>query len=182
MTSLRVITPPTAEPVSLETVKEHLRIDHAYEDALLDTYIAGARESGEDLARRAFITQTLEMTVDAWPEDGILTLWRPPLQSVTSVKYYDADDVQHTWTDYTVDTDSTPGAVAFNTLPGDSLRESGAITVRFVAGYGNSEANVPGTIRNALLALIAYRYENRLSADIPRDIRDVFVGERVVWF
>lgn len=187
--SLRVITPPAAEPVSLETVKEHLRIDHDIEDALLDSYIAAARETGEKLSRRAFITQTLEMTVDDWPSDLMLRLWRPPLQSVTSVKYYDTDNVQQTWTDYVVDTDGEPGTILFNSLPAVTLRKRSAITIRFVAGYGNTESSVPSTIKRANLSLIAHWYENRATVNVgnivsemPMGSEDAFIAERVVWF
>lgn len=189
MTSLRTITPPAAEPVSLETVKEHLRIDLDAEDALLETYLAAAREDGEELSRRAFITQTLEMIVDTWPQDGILTVLRPPLQSVTSVKYYDSDNVQHTWTDYIVDADSEPGRIIFNTLPGDALRESGAIVVRFVAGYGDASEDVPNRIRRAILMLVGHYYENREAVNVgnivtvmPLSSKNAFLAERVVWF
>lgn len=182
MTSLRTITPPAAEPVSLETVKEHLRIDLDAEDALLEAYLASARDKGEQLARRAFITQTLEMIVDTFPQDGILKVMRPPLQSVTSVKYYDSDNVQHTWTDYIVDADSEPGRIIFNTLPGDALRESGAIVVRFVAGYGDAGEDVPGSLKQTLLQLVGHWYEHRESMSVPVEIRQAFMDERVVWF
>src|SRR5574341_1423176 len=115
--NLRVITPPATEPVSVETVKSHLRIDLEAEDALLDIYIAAARERGEGLARRAFLTQTLELTVDAWPADGLLKLPRPPLQSVTSVKYLDRNGVEAPWTDYQVDARSEPGQIYFQSFP-----------------------------------------------------------------
>lgn len=182
MTSLRTITPPAAEPVSIATVKAHLRLDGSTEDALLAIYLAGAREQGEGLARRAFITQTLEMSLDEFPRDGVLSVLRPPLQSVTSVKYTDRDNVQRTWTDYDVDIASQPGRIIFNTLPGDALRESGAITVQFVAGYGDTSPDVPSTIQNAVLALVAYWYEMRMIGDVPDGIRDAFMGERVTWF
>lgn len=182
MTSLRTITPPAAEPVSLETVKEHLRIDLDAEDALLESYLASARDKGEQLARRAFITQTLEMIVDTFPQDGILKVMRPPLQSVTSVKYYDSDNVQHTWTDYIVDADSEPGRIIFNTLPGDALRESGAVVVRFVAGYGATGDDVPGSLKQTILQLVGHWYEHRESMSVPVEIRQAFMDERVVWF
>lgn len=183
MTTLRLVTGPTNEPVSVATVKSHLRIDSTAEDALLAEYIAGARIDGEGLARRAFITQTLELTLDVWPLDPyVLPLMRPPLQNVTSVTYYDSDNVQRPWTDYVIDTDSEPGQILFNSLPTDSLRASGAITIQFVAGYGDADTDVPSSLKNALLALIAYRYENRWSNDIPRDIQQAFMNERVTWF
>ena len=180
--TLRVITPPNIEPVSVETAKLFLRVDGADENALITSLLKGARETGEELARRAFITQTLEMVVDDWPPKFVMALMRPPLQNVVSVKYYDQNNVEATWTDYTVDARSEPGRIHFNSTPGTTLLESGGIAVRYVAGYGNAEVDVPQRIKDAILALTAYRYENRESHVVPREIKDAFIGERVTWF
>lgn len=180
--SLRVITAPAAEPVSVATVKSHLRIDLSDEDTLLASYIKGAREQGELLSRQAFITQTLEQTFEGWPPDYVLKLWRPPLQSVTSVKYYDEDNVEATWTDYTADTNSEPGAIHFNSFPSVTLRESGGVVVRFVAGYDSDGTLVPERFKQLMLQLIGHWYEHRESMAVPKEIRDAFRAERVIWF
>jgi uncharacterized phiE125 gp8 family phage protein len=180
--NLRLITAPTVEPVSLATAKAFLRVDGADEDALIHALIKAAREKGEELSRRAFITQTWEMIIDGWSRDYQLKLYRPPLQSVTSVKYIDADGAEHTWSDYVVDTRSEPGVVLFYSYPSDSLVKSGAITIRFVAGYGDAETNVPERIKQAILSLVAYWYENREGQNVPADLKNTFVSERAIWF
>lgn len=181
--NLRLITAPAAEPVSVATAKAFLRVDGSDDDSLITSLIKSAREKGEELSRRAFITQTWEMTMDKWPADGSpLKLLRPPLISVTSVKYFDSDNVEHTWTDYVVDIASEPGAIIFTSLPSASLRESGAITIRFVAGYGAADTNVPERIKTAVLALVAHWYENRESLEVPTGIKAAFMVERMVWF
>jgi uncharacterized phiE125 gp8 family phage protein len=179
---MSLVTPPEGEPVSLETAKLHLRIDHDDEDEYLFGVIAAAREVGEEIARRAFVTQTRKMVIDAWPADYVLKLLRPPLQSVTSVEYTDDNDVVAAWTDFRVDIASEPGRILFDSLPSVTLRESGGITVTYVAGYGNTGADVPNRIKNAILSLVAYWYENRESRDVPAGIRAAFMNERVVWF
>jgi uncharacterized phiE125 gp8 family phage protein len=98
------------------------------------------------------------------------------------VKYYEENNVEANWEDYTVDARSEPGRIHFNSTPGTTLLESGGIVIRYVAGYGNTEADVPQRIKDAILALTAYRYENRQSQDVPRDIKNAFIGERVMWF
>lgn len=180
--NLRLIAAPTTEPVSVETAKLFLRVDGTEEDPLITSLVKGARETGEELARRAFITQTLEMIVDDWPPKFALALMRPPLQSVVSVKYYDEDNVEWLWTDYTVDARSEPGRIHFRSTPGTTLLASGGIVVRYAAGYGNTETDVPQRIKDAILALTAYRYENRESHVVPKEVKDAFIGERVTWF
>lgn len=189
MSNLRVITPPTVEPVSVETAKVFLRVDISDDDALIGALIKGARETGEELARRAFLTQTLEMILDDWPPNLMLGLMRPPLQSVVSVKYYDEDNVEATWTDYTVDARSEPGRIHFNSVPGTSLAESGGVVVRYIAGYGDAPSDVPERLTRAILSLAAYWYENRETVNIgnivnemPMGAKQAFIGERATWF
>ena len=180
--SLRLITAPLVEPVSMETAKAFLRVDHTLEDALIASLITSAREQGEELARRAFITQTWEQVLDDWPPKDSLLVLRPPLQSVTSVKYYDTANAEHTWTDYVVDSRSDPGRIHFNSTPGTTLLESGGLVVQFVAGYGAAAQSVPARIQDLILALVAHWYENRESRNVPDDIKRAFINERTVWF
>jgi hypothetical protein len=106
---LTVVTEPTAEPVTLDEAKAHLRVEHEYDDLTIAALITAARKYCETVAKRALVTQTLRLTRDTFPGacDGwILRLPRPPLQSVTSIKYAtDAGRVRtsivsssHTWT------------------------------------------------------------------------------------
>ena len=162
--------------------KLFLRVDHSSDDTLIASLVKAASETGESLSRLAFITQTLEMTIDEWPEDSLLELWRPPLQSVTSVKYLNESAVESTWTDYTVDIKNRPGKIIFHSFPSAALLESGAITVRYVAGYGSDDASVPEQIKQTVLQLVAYWYEGRGIGDVPNGIANQFVGERVMWF
>ncbi len=186
--NLRLITAPSEEPVSVETAKLFLRVDGSQDDALIAALLKTARETGEGLARRAFVTQTLELTCDTWPANAVLPLWRPPLQSVTSVKYLDRQGLESTWTDYRVDTHSEPGKVLFNSLPSVSLQETGAITVRFVAGYGLAVA-VPEQLKNGILLLVAHWFEHReainvgnIVSEVPMGSKQLFLAERVMWF
>lgn len=187
--NLRTITPPAVEPVSLETAKLHVRVDHNADDTLITSYIKSAREMGEGLARRAFITQTLELVLDVFPATRALKLPRPPLQSVTSVKYFDADNVEHTWTDYEVDARSEPGWLIFRSVPSTGLFESGAVVVRFVAGYGNTADTVPDTFVQGVLLTVGHWYENREAVnvgntvtEIPLGYRPLFLADRGSWF
>ncbi|MBI5933260.1 MAG: phage head-tail connector protein [Chloroflexi bacterium] len=181
--TLRLITAPASATVATATAKAFLRIDHTSDDTLIETLVKAASEKGEALARRAFITQTLEQTFDEWPSDYLLTVLRPRLQSVTSVKYLDENADEFTWTDYAVDAKSEPGKIIFNSFPSVDLLDSGGITVRFVAGYGASESAIPERIKQAVLQLVAYWYEARGAGfDVPKPIREMFTAERAVWF
>lgn len=90
MFGLTVVTEPTAEPLSLDEAKAHLRVEHEYDDSTIAALITAARKYCETVTKRALVTQTLRLTRDTFPgacEGWILRLPRPPLQSVSSIKY-----------------------------------------------------------------------------------------------
>lgn len=62
-----VLASPASEPVSLNEAKLWLRVDNSDEDSLIAELIATARESAEIYTRRSFISQTLQLTLDAFP-------------------------------------------------------------------------------------------------------------------
>jgi uncharacterized phiE125 gp8 family phage protein len=165
--ALKVITPPTVEPVSLTEAKLHLRVDGAAEDTLIAGLIQAAREHIENvLTHCTLCTQTLEYVISQFPGGcEAIQLPRPPLQSVTSIKYTDSADVIHTMNaaDYCVNTDGNPGLVtpAYElSWPSSSLAPSGAVRIRYVAGWG-AAASVPQALKQAILLLVGHLYENR---------------------
>jgi uncharacterized phiE125 gp8 family phage protein len=90
-----------------------------------------------------------------------------PLQSVTFIQYLDGDGLAQTLdpTLYTVDTKSDPGWIApayGTTFPG-AMPVFNAVTIRFVAGYGNGPLAVPAPIRLALLGMVGDTYEHRVT-------------------
>lgn len=173
---------PAAEPVTLIETKGFLRVDGSDDDQLISGLIASARQAAESFTRRAFITQTLKLQLDAFPTkplgwwDGVregsiiteqvatLELPRPPLVSVTSVTYFDVDDTQQEFaaSNYFVDTDNEPGRLilkAGKTWP--STRSTAAVIVTYKAGYGADATKVPRPIRDAILHHVAYLYDHR---------------------
>ena len=59
------------------------------EDDLLNRLITAAREDCEDFQRRAYITRTYELWLDAWPDGDKIIIPMPVLQTVNSITYYD---------------------------------------------------------------------------------------------
>ena len=183
MAGLRVVTPPSVEPVSVAEVKAQARVDLADEDTLIEGYIRAARETLERLLWRAFITQTLELTLDGWPEGSEIRLPRPPLQSVTAVRYTTEDGTLKTLDPalYVVDAASEPGRVVLKrgkSWPSETLVPAAGVKVEYVAGYGDQASDVPEPIRQAILLLAAHWYEHR---EAVSDGRMVEVPMGVWW-
>lgn len=170
-----VQTAPAVEPVTLTEAKAHLRVDTDADDDLIEALITAARVWCENVSRRAFVTQTLDLTLDTWPPSTGLYLPRPPIQSVTSITYTDEDGDSDTVSsdDYLLDTASGRLALkAASSWPSVTLQRIGGVVVRYVAGYGLATA-VPQTFKQAILLVVGEWYENRENAtqgQVPRAI------------
>lgn len=164
-----LITAPNEEPLALAEVKQHLRLDDGLtaEDGLIASLIVAARQHAEQVTRRALITQTWDLYLDAFP-CGDIQLVKPPVASVTHVKYIATDGTLTTWDseDYETELPTGPWAQRGRIYPayGESYPstrgEPNAVVVRCVHGYG-AASNVPDGIKAAMKLAIGHWYENR---------------------
>lgn len=184
---------PTVEPVALARMKNHLRVDEDMtdDDDFIAALIGAAREYIEGATRRALITQTWRLSLAGWPDGDEIELPKPPLQSVTSVVYTDADGNATEWdsAEYLVDTDSEPGRVVLANgygWPGVTLRSMNPIQITYVAGYGDDGSAVPKIYQHAIKLLVGHWYENReatvagtIAREIPLAVESLIWLERV---
>ena len=161
-------TAPAKEPVSIDDVKKHLRVDDDYmdDDSLITSMIPEARQWVEEYLWRKLISQTWYAYLPYWPSVDYLELPFGELQSVTTVKYTDTDAAQSTWdaAEYIVGTDYLKGRITLGygyTWPNDTLYPSNPIEVEFICGYGDNAPDVPGNIKRAIYIMISEMYENR---------------------
>jgi uncharacterized phiE125 gp8 family phage protein len=164
--ALVLITPPAIEPVTLAEAKTHLRVEISDDDTYISALIVAARERAEGFLRRALITRTYDLYLDDFPAAASLPLPKPPLQTVLSVKYIDANSITQTLTentDYIVDRISEPGWVVLPTgLSWPTPKEIiAAVFIRFKAGYGDAAASVPGVFQLAIKQMVLGWYEVR---------------------
>lgn len=163
--NVRVYSAPTVEPISLIEAKAHLRVVDNEENTLIESLIVAARRMAEMISRRALVTRTLEAVFDRWPRDNMIMLAYPPLQSISSITYIDSAGGSNVMpgADYFADAHSEPGRLVLAygaSWPSATLRPAAAITIRYVAGYGDPE-DVPENYRQAMLLMIGHFYENR---------------------
>lgn len=182
--SIKIITAPTVEPVTVAEVKLHAHIDHDVEDTVLTTWIKTARGLAEDYQRRSFITQTIELTYDDYPDVPLL-LPRAPVQSVTSIKIYDTDNVETSLTlnNFIIDLDSQPARIDLGYLkswPTTMLRPIAGVKIRYVAGYGDAAMSVPANVKDAIMLYCTYRNENRAGEiEAPKQFYDLLRHDRI---
>lgn len=163
--SLRRVSGPTTEPVTIWEAEAHLRETSTGQRAVITDLIAAAREAGEDECGRAFFTQTWDLKLDEFPDgDDAIEVPRPPLQSVTYIKYITSSGATASMsaTDYRVDTSSEPGRItpAYETDWPETRDVTGAVTVRFVAG-ATTATNISTRVKQAVLLTVGRSYESR---------------------
>lgn len=140
----RVTVEPAAEPVSLQSLKEALRVTTCDFDEELGRLLVAGRKQVENDAKRKLITQTVALTADRFPRGDELELRLPPVQSVTSVQYVDPAGDPQTFDSANYDVDLTSAPCRIRLVTGASWPATAdspnAVTVTFVAGYGVASA------------------------------------------
>lgn len=205
--SLKLATAPLMEPVTVEDVRLHTRIDYITEDSMLATWISTAREMAETFTRRSLIYQTWELSFDKFPTDTFLYLPRPPLVQVFKMSYIDSESTETTMyqsheydlatespsitdddttgvDDWIIDTRSEPGRIGLaydESWPAVTLRPIDALRIRYRAGYGETAETVPACFKDAIMLYCAHRYENRTaeSGSVPAQFYDLMRSERI---
>jgi len=131
-------------------------------DPLLGMLITAARRIAEARTGRALITQTWELVLERFSSELVIDML--PVQSISSVKYYDADNALQTVdaADYVLDPETNLAArvlLADGKSWPSTFRRPDAVIVRFVAGYGAGAA-VPAEIRLWICAQVAAAYRS----------------------
>ncbi len=161
--SIEISTAPATEPVTLTEAKAHLYVDTSNDDTMITSLIVAARVYAENYTRRAFITQTIKARYDHF--QSFFEMEKPPLISVSSITYIDTtgSTQTHSSSDYDVDIYSTPARITEGygtTWPSTRSSVPNTVTIEYVAGYGDA-SDVPNTIKQAMLMMIAHWFENR---------------------
>ena len=185
MSGIKIVTDWTASAVATSDQKSFMRVDFSDDDSLIAELIKASQNVLQTYINRAITTQTLELYLDRLPfyneiklQEGLYTapdmeynsnfiiLPRPPVASVTHVKYFDDSDTEYTYatSNYYVDTISEQARIVLR--KGKSwptvteTRNANAYVVKYVAGYGGA-SDVPEPIVQAIKLLTTHLYENR---------------------
>lgn len=160
-----LVAPPQAEPVTREEAKAHTRIDGNAEDEKVDALITAARVEVENRTGRALVTQGWRIIRDGPPLDGIVRLAPGPVQRVDAVTVYAADGSARVIPPeyYNVDTASVPGRLKLTAGRFWGSRAMNGLEVDVTCGFGTPN-EVPGPLKQAVLMLVAYWFEQREAA------------------
>jgi uncharacterized phiE125 gp8 family phage protein len=193
--NMRRIVAPDVEPVTVDEVKLHTHISHSVEDALILGWIRTGRELAENYQRRSYYYQEWEMIFDSFPALP-LSIPRPPLLSIDSLKYYGADNTEYTYdlSSLIIDVDSQPGRINHvygYSWPAITLRYMSGVKIRFSSGMGEVGTTtsspdyvvelIPSAVKDAIMLYCAWCNENRTAeaGAVPKQFYNLLDPERI---
>lgn len=156
---LRVVS-PAEEPVTLDEVKDFIKLDGSGEDAQLSRLIAAARERAEHWMRRSIITQRWRISLDYGVADSV---WLPmgPVRQIISVSLIDTEN-----TSQALSSDAYWLNAARTMAVFLSPLTAHRVEIEYETGFG-AAADVPADIKTGLLGDITFMYENRGDNSLP---------------
>jgi len=164
---------PTAWAVTLPDVQAHVRSTESAENAYLSSLIKNAQSALESRYGIALTEQSWKLTLDEFPtaNAGRIYLPRPPLISITEVKYTGDLGTELelvVGTGYQVDSDSWPARLyppADGSWPSVKAGVPSPVRIKYKAGFKVTDppttAVAPLSVSQAMLLLIGQWYENR---------------------
>ena len=128
------------------------------EDPEIVRRIASVRDRCELVTGRALITQTWDLVLDGFPVESFIEVPKPPLSSVTHIKYYDTAGDLQTWAVANYDVQAPSGlrcargriALSHGIAWPSTYGEIGDVQIRFVCGYG-AAGDVPKLLKDGML-------------------------------
>jgi uncharacterized phiE125 gp8 family phage protein len=178
---LTLVTPPALVPVSLSDAKEHLRVTDDAEDDLITSMVAAATsyfDAENGTLGRAIMEQTWRLTLDSAPT-GDLILPFPPVQSVSSVKYYDGENSEQTFSSSNYRVVIEGGVARVQLVSGASwpsvYDRADAFWVTYVTGAA-SAGDVDEGLVLAIKLLLAHWYEHREGAVVGATTATLPIG------
>lgn len=171
---LTVTTAAAEEPVTVAEMKSRSRITTSSEDPLIAEMLVDARQAAENATWSRFVSETLDAYYDTFAQLRNCLPF-PPYSSVTSVKYVDTDGDTQTVAETVWEAGEELGVGVVRLKyeqqwPTDVRSHPDSVIVRCVCGYGDA-ADVPQSIRSAIILHAANAYECRENAEVPAAFR-----------
>lgn len=177
-----LVTGPTVEPVSLAELQanDYMRsLDLDSESVLFNEYLVAAREDAEKLMNRKIMTQTWKVSFDRPVSSFHFPFGN--LQTVNEVRIIQADgtvDVQDTSKyQFSTGEDAVFWLRADNSSEWtETERPFSCFEIDFTVGWA-TPGNVPQSIKNGIMAMVAYKYYNR--EETRQEAARMFHGQKI---
>ncbi len=151
-----------SDAVTVQEVKQQLRVDSTAEDQLIGRYISAAQEYLEGPYGIGVLLGTQKWTAYFDRFYGIIRLPLYPVQSIDEITYVDQDGATQVLDsgEYRVDLIGNPARITteYNvTWPVTRAREPNAVAIKFTGGW----SSIPEDLRQAVVLLASHMYEMR---------------------
>ena len=163
------LTTPASGDIPVSALSEHLKLgtgfaDDGAQDTLLEAFLRAAIANIEGRTGKVLLTRQLAWEVTRWIEPDCQGLPVAPVQEISSVvmvKSDGAENVIDAGAYFLRADDMRPKLASKGLLP--SIPSYGLARIIFQAGFGDW-GEVPADLKQAVLMLAAYYYENRHNA------------------
>ena len=184
-----VSTPSTDSASSTTDLKTWLRVDTSDEDTEIAYMGMACQNILEDLTNTTMMQQTMTAYFDGFPPEGKpIELPRPPLISVTSIKYVDANGAQQTWSNALYEV-SALGKLPARIMPiesedypstGDTPTASvfNKVEIEYIAGYA-TRGEVPDGFVVGHRMFVGHFYNNR-EVTTTDNVKDLPLGLQMI--
>lgn len=144
--SVKILIPPTVEPLDIAEVRAHLKQDVTDDDNLIAIYLSAARQFAEAKTWRTLVSTRYQDLFDGFPNSDYadrfknsLQLSQTPLIQLVSIEYLANDGILQTLpdTDYTIDYSCDPARIALEygkSWP-STLPQINSVKITYDAGY-----------------------------------------------
>jgi len=157
-----LLTAPALEPLTLDEVKLHLRIDGSSDDALIMETLKAARQYCELACDTKLITQLWRQFASEIPSNRNILIALRPVQSVEQVVIYDRSGNPTTLDgqQFMLHRDDHQTIVRISTEVPLEMGLNGA-EIDLKVGMGDLGVDVPDVLKRATLLLVTHWYEFR---------------------
>lgn len=188
---LRQTSVPTLKAITLDVVKDHLRVDQDLEDGLIAAYLDAAIDACATYTNRALNQAEWQASFNCWPACDYFHLPIAPIVTVHALKYFDEDGTEQTvdpasW--WFVHTDDGGRVYVSQDYDRPTLRTEppDQIYIEFLAGYDSedgssgtdAELTMPAAIKSAILLTVGHLYANRESVVVGKAAVEIPSGAK----
>ena len=158
------------EPITTAYAKSHLRVDHTTDDTLIGNLVTAARQYCEAYCQQSFVQHTYR--ADLWSFADVMVLPMQPIQSISSVKYYNtaSPSVLTTLATTTYQLSNNVLRRVYGQSWPAVANRADAVQITYTTGFADSSSpqgtgiSLPESCKAAMLMLIGDYYENREAA------------------
>ncbi len=180
--NLERITNPTALPVDMTAIKNHLRIENdetAFDGELTDLILTAA-EYVQSECHLQLITTQYKARWNSFPRENYIKVPLFPVVTIDALQYYNNAGTLTAFTDYQTELYQSPCKVYLGTnaiWPTPQEDKINSVVLTFTAGHGVSSVGQPYQVRHLIKLLVAHWFRNReavLTGTISKEIELAF--------